>query len=566
MANTNNKKKKKKNVPVSTKPQGFKTKRANEKAVIGAAAAVGTAVETSRIIVIVAIIASVALVLLSVLGIFVVSGGSFGSIFSGSGREINYLKANLNRYISFSKDSYKNIEVDIPLLEYDDEHLQRRINALLVENKNTTPNQSGLGLVNKEIGIGDVVKIYYRGYTVDENGKQIEFDGSSNFADDEPYSLEIGSSTFIPGFEDALIGIKPSDYSTFSKITEGNITGDMIVYIGYNATYSNGDVSTPTSKRIDLSRTDLDEEFGIGFRDFIINECTIGTKVAHKELDEVSGGKAEYYDVIVNYATTCEKAIYTIDVTFPADYSESTLRGVAAKFDIFPSSMIDYDVPAFDEKFLTDTLSIKPEDYDGYEGETLVERYKAAIEDELRRSIEVANVTLISDELWKVFKANVKVKRLPKASVKKYYNSYYSEIENYYSTYSSYFSSIDDAAVQYLGLSQGDDWDAYITEMAEDAVLEKVIFFYIIRKEGFLPSDSEYEETYNMLYKEHLDDYIEANGSSLSGLSGEKYDEEYKRLEEKMKETYTDKYFEECVYFEYGTRKMAAELAIIKQA
>ena len=562
--NKNTKKKNGKNITASTKPQGFKTKGNNQKPV-ASAIAIGAAAGSSKIIITVAIIASIALVLLSLVGIYFISGAGFNN----STKEINYLKANLNRYITFPKDAYKNIEVDIPLLEYDDEQLQRRINTLLVENKDKTPKYNGLGMVSVPITIGDVVKIYYRGYKVDENGKQVSFDGSSNFSSETPYSLEIGSGTFIPGFEEELIGIVPGDYSTFSAIYSGDVTSDMVIYISYTALYPDGTSTIASSKRFDLASDDIDAELGEGFLAFLLgdgeNEAVkIGEKTDAKTFT-YGDGTAGYTDIVVNYATKCETNPCTIEVTFPADYNEPTLRGVVAKFDIFPSTVVVYDTPEFNEQFLTETLKVNAEDYAAYAGETLVEKYKAKIKEEIEISLDVANITLISDVLWEAFKEKVEVKKLPKNSVTKYYNGYYSEIQSYYSNNSSYFSSIDAAAINYLGLSEGADWRAYITEMAEESVLEKVIFFYIIRKEDYLPNRSEYNETYTKLYNEHLEDYIEAYGTSLVGLEGAAYDKEYKRLENEMKKEYTDAYFEECVYFEFGTRKMAENLANIKK-
>lgn len=559
---------------INNKPKSNKTKTTQQaspkgtpgaKKQIGATIAAGTAARTSKTIIIVSIIASVALVLLSILGIFAVSGASFGK----NAKEINYLRANLNRYISFPDGAYKNIEVDIPLFEYTDEQLQRKINVLLVENKDETPKYNGLGMISVPITLGDVVKIYYRGYKVDENGKQTEFDGSSNFTDATPYSLEIGSATFIPGFEDALIGVTPSDYATFSTIHSGEVTADMVVYISYTALYPDGKSATATNKRIDLSRTDLDEELGEGFRAFLLGEgegatpVKIGEKVSAKTFP-YGEGSAGYSDIVVSFATKCETNPCTIDVTFPADYAEVSLRGVAVKFDVFPSSVVVYDTPEFNEEFLTEKLEIKAEDYADYEGETLVEKYKASQKEYMTKALDTANVKLIMDALWDVFKEKVEVKKLPKRSVSKYYNAYYAEVENYYVSNSQYFNSIDEAAIQYLAVSKDSDWRAYVKEMAEDSVLEKIIFYYIIRKEDFTPSRAEYNTLYDEIYNQHLDEYIEENSGNLSKLEGTAYDNEYKRLEAEMRKEYTENYFKECVYFEYGTRKITANLAIIK--
>ena len=78
-----------------------------------------------------------------------------------------------------------------------DKQLQERINSLLEQYPSAEQITSG------KVKSGDTVNIYYVGKI---NGE--EFEGGSCTKETQPdgYDLEIGSGTFIAGFEDSLIG------------------------------------------------------------------------------------------------------------------------------------------------------------------------------------------------------------------------------------------------------------------------------------------------------------------------------------------------------------------------
>jgi trigger factor len=85
------------------------------------------------------------------------------------------------------------LNVRIPRMEITDEDVERRLEDIRsryaqLEEKTDEPAEQG-----------DVVTIDFAGYIDDQ-----PFDGGSG----EDYSLEIGSNTFIPGFEEQLIGLK----------------------------------------------------------------------------------------------------------------------------------------------------------------------------------------------------------------------------------------------------------------------------------------------------------------------------------------------------------------------
>ena len=104
----------------------------------------------------------------------------------------NYLKSDLSKYISISEEDYKNYVIDIPLDTPTDLHVTNRINTLLTEHKKLNEEYNGGYVKSEAVGVGDIVYIYYRGYTVGEDGREVDFDGSSNFSGDHA-ELEVGT-------------------------------------------------------------------------------------------------------------------------------------------------------------------------------------------------------------------------------------------------------------------------------------------------------------------------------------------------------------------------------------
>lgn len=91
---------------------------------------------------------------------------------------------------------YKNLDVKKSQVNVTKEEIQKKVDALLKEYAE---------LVVKEDGVvedGDVAVIDFEGFKDD-----VAFDGGKG----ENYSLEIGSNTFIPGFEDGVKGMKKDE-------------------------------------------------------------------------------------------------------------------------------------------------------------------------------------------------------------------------------------------------------------------------------------------------------------------------------------------------------------------
>ncbi len=75
---------------------------------------------------------------------------------------------------------------------------------------NRLKGNAELVLVDRPAKKGDTVVFDFLGKTANEKGDMVPFDGGAA----NNYSLELGSNQFVPGFEDALIGVKSGDKKT----------------------------------------------------------------------------------------------------------------------------------------------------------------------------------------------------------------------------------------------------------------------------------------------------------------------------------------------------------------
>lgn len=75
---------------------------------------------------------------------------------------------------------------------------------------NRLKSNAELVVTDKAAKLGDTVVFDFLGKTANEKGDMVPFDGGAA----ENYSLELGSNQFVPGFEDALVGVKSGEKKT----------------------------------------------------------------------------------------------------------------------------------------------------------------------------------------------------------------------------------------------------------------------------------------------------------------------------------------------------------------
>lgn len=108
-----------------------------------------------------------------------------------------YHNSNISEYAGVPRDAYVSFEV---LMDVTDADVSDSIAELLA----AYPIE--IKVTDRAVKEGDLVYLYYEG-SIDG----VLFSGGSNMNDEAPYMLEIGSGSFIPGFEEALVGMIPDD-------------------------------------------------------------------------------------------------------------------------------------------------------------------------------------------------------------------------------------------------------------------------------------------------------------------------------------------------------------------
>ena len=362
---------------------------------------------------------------------------------------VDFLNDDLSEYVEIDEKYYKGFTVTFDPSIVKTLDVENSIIQTLCKHKNKTPVE-GDGVIS----VGDVAHIYYRGYYMKGEEKYF-FQGGDNTASEKPYSLEIGSGGFIPGFEYNLIGKKPADYSEENPIV--------------------------------------------------------------------------------------------VETFFPEKYHSDELAGKTAYFIVTVVKLEEYEAPTLDDAFVTETLMMSERSLSGYKGETLADKYRDYIKEEMLREKGLDLETLILDAFWKSVIDGAVVKKYPEKQLKESYDSLVYELEYYYNNgYAAYYK-YDDFMCLYIGLDVGSDWKSKLNEIAKSQIKQQLIFYHIMNVEGLKPTD---EEFYSL-----FDEYL-IPALAESGITPDKYatEEEYLAEKEKYKteliRKHGEDYFKTMIYYE----------------
>lgn len=487
-------------------------------------------------------------------------------------KSLDYLKDDLSKYVSVPYELYNSytVTVDLPLVGEKD--VEYEILKLLCTHKESN-DKSLENRVNRTIGAGDVANIYYRGYTLNDDGTKNYFDGGCNFTD-TTYALEIGSGSFIPGFEYNLVGKNQKDYAEMKKLTEGFTQPGDIIYLTYSVYYADGQASLTKSALVDLSDPKLDEKWGEGFsayfndvKGFKIGEQFATGKEEDKKLTvgtiKDTDGDDIYFDMSISsvYRISTELDTLVVEAYFPYNYGDESLDGKTAYFEVFVKSVQDYDAPEYNDEFITEKVKKTADDLAQYEGETLADKYKAFVKENLDKDYEDDVRNVIESQFWKSVVAGSTFHKLPEKEVEAAYNNYVAEIQSTYASgYSSYYSSIDEFARAYLELSAGADWKATLRQDAEYSLKQKLAFYYIIRELNLVPNDEEYKKIYDELFGAYLKDYLDYYGITEES---DNYELKVETATKEILSTYGESYWRESVYYEYAILKILDRANVI---
>ena len=120
----------------------------------------------------------------------------------------DYMDAVVAPDVEIDRADYTGITLTVPdSLKIEDEDVENYIQSSMLVSRRTAVNGTAM-VKDQALKLGDDAYIYYKGFV---DGK--EFEGGSNWDDEKPYNLGLGSGSFIPGFEDGLVGVIPNQTS-----------------------------------------------------------------------------------------------------------------------------------------------------------------------------------------------------------------------------------------------------------------------------------------------------------------------------------------------------------------
>ena len=483
-------------------------------------------------------------------------------------RSFDYTTADLSKYVTLDEKYYNGYKVNISIPEITDTDVDEQMLKLLCANK-IVPDDPVYNIPGITISVGDVANIYYRGYTM-ENDVKTYFDGGCNFADTYT-ALEIGSGTFIPGFESGLKDKNQNDYATLAKRESGVVKAGDLISIEYSVLYADGTSKRDQTVLLDLADSTIDSRWGTGFTEYFIGKtidstATIATgssvdkalTVPTVSTSDSAASVDTYFDITIKTACRISDGDRLIvEGKFPTDYSAEDLRGKTGYFEVYIVSVKDYDVPELNDAFITDTLKVSADDLAKYEGENLVEKYKNLVKEELNAERDSKIEAAIEDAFWNQALEKANFKKLPQVELDAYYNSVLSDLTALFdSGYGTYYNNDFDAfARAYLDLSSTADWKAEIRNEAEISVKQRLVFYYIVREANITPTEEEYNAIYEEAFAEHLQEYLDYY-KITEDL--EDYETELAKAKDAVKESYSDKYWDELVIYEYAMAEIIA--------
>ncbi len=201
---------------------------------------------------------------------------------------------------------YKGLEAVKPVVAISDEDVDKELESVRKRNARQ------VSVDDREARMGDTAKIDFDGFL---NGER--FDGGKA----EGYSLELGSNSFVPGFEDQIVGMKVGEEKdiniTFPEDYVEDLAGKDVVF---------------KVKLHDLTKAELpelDDEFAgdNGFDTLADYRANI-----REELEKKASEKAEseFRSEVMRQAA--ENLTVTIPESMIADKTEEILRNYAANF------------------------------------------------------------------------------------------------------------------------------------------------------------------------------------------------------------------------------------------
>lgn len=486
----------------------------------------------------------------------------------------DYFESDLSKYLYIDEKEYKNYLLEVDVAEPREVDLEGAVLSFIAENKGDRlcgENQWLSSGKDLKVTPGSLVKLWFRGYRVGEDGKITELDGINNFSSTTPSVVDIGFLGYPPGFEVGLVGQPLSaDRVMFSKITSGKVNESQVLYLTYQRTETSTSEKTKvTDQRLDLE-SDVDGKFGKGFKDTLL-----GMNIGDSKTFGITGADGVHYDyeLTVSFATECEKeeGVLKIETYFPYTYPMEVLRNEDVVFDVYIEAIQPYEYEEYTDEFVLKMISekkagITEEELNEYEGTGAAEKYRSYLWENLNDGYKTAYDSLVEIEMWdRLFKV-ANIKKYPASQVNPIYEKDVQDIEDrYYASQGSILNSstgqyqtyktLDSYADAYLGMTSTANysWRDKLMDDAKQIVAQKMILCYVMDVQNIVFTEQQKAEKEEELRTEYYDLFFDAYLKYNSIDKDELTDEEYKEHEAKCRSdfdaTYDEVFFEETTYF-----------------
>jgi len=369
---------------------------------------------------------------------------------------------------------------------------------------------------------GDTVYIHYAGYI-----DGLPFAGGCNITTG-PSALTLGSDRFIDGFEDALIGVIPSDTSMTRRKSGDPVEEGDIVYFSYALTYLDDDqfAADATDEQIDYnegkvthysaSRIDLataDSYYGDGFAAQLIGKKMTDDKLNFTLRGDFDGdGKTELKRYVGSVYLATREVTHQVTVTFPDPYrSDPDLAGKTAVFEVVISYIGDEIYPELTSAFVTDTLGFSCKTGDP------VSEFRTWVRTSLEEQAADSQKEAVEGEIMNQLIEQLTVTLYPEGSVEYYSDSVYGDVKDEYDYYRSMYGtafpydSVEKYFIYRYGLAEDEDVSAWLRTYGEKMVKENLLLYYIAHAESMTVTEEDKQN-----YAKELADRINTSNGTTS--------------------------------------------------
>lgn len=280
-----------------------------------------------------------------------------------------------------------------------------------------------------------------------------------------------------------------SEYKLSDYIKLGEYKGLKMEKV--DSTVTQEELDAEIKKRLEAAKEDIEIKTGVVKQGDIVNIDYTG-KVDDKKFD---GGSTKGANLTIGsgqFIPGFEEGLVgvnvgdkkTINVTFPADYHESSLSGKAAEFSVKVNSIKQFKIPELTEDFAKK------------QGVDNIEEYRTKVESELKKAKEKSGEEAQVGNLWEQIHEKSEVKKYPEKELKGAKADYIKNIEKMAEQYGKTY----DEFLKMANMTEKDvKKDA--KKYAEATVKSELILFAIAEKEGYKISDKEFNKELDSLVK-----------------------------------------------------------------